>query len=105
MNNKIMDITSIEERKKQKKEWNKNNVDKCREYRKKYRTNNVEKVLEGKKKYYQDNKEKIAEYNKKYRLDNKISCSCGGKYIKCNKSNHERTKKHQKFIKNQNSLN
>ncbi len=105
MNNKIMDITSIEERKKQKKEWNKNNVDKCREYRKKYRTNNVEKVLEGKKKYYQDNKEKIAEYNKKYRLDNKISCSCGGKYTKWNKSNHEKSKKHQKFIQNQNSLN
>jgi len=61
-----------------------------------------------KKEYYEDNKEKILEYKKKYRENNKekiqkfcklkFKCECGGKYYYNNKTNHEKTKKHQKFI-------
>ncbi len=40
--------------------------------------------------YYKKNKNKLNE---------KIHCVCGGKFVKCSKLRHERTKKHQDYIK------
>ncbi len=82
---------------------------------------NKEKISENKKQYYQANKEKRNEKSKEYRLANKekinekakeyrqankekihqkFNCECGGKYAHQNKSQHEKTIKHQNYIKN-----
>ena len=60
-------------------------------YFKEYRNNNKEKI----KKRYEKNKEK---YNKQ--KIQKINCQCGSIISKCNKSYHEKTKKHLKYIEN-----
>jgi hypothetical protein len=41
------------------------------------------------KEYYEANKEKLRE---------KFECNCGGKYSRCDKSTHNKTKKHQLYI-------
>jgi hypothetical protein len=46
--------------------------------------------------YYKSNKIKINEQRHQ-----KFNCSCGGKFTQSNKLQHENTKKHKKFIKNQ----
>jgi hypothetical protein len=56
----------------------------------------------GEIKYYTYNTDK--EYNNKYYINNKntllnkIKCSCGGSYNSLSKSNHLKTKKHNKHI-------
>ncbi len=78
--------------------------------------NTVNKYLPGRtrEQYRQDNKEELNEYNRQYRQDNKEeirrkanekhNCRCGGKYTKANKSIHEKTQKHQTFIRNHQPL-
>lgn len=44
------------------------------------------------KDYYQKNKEK---------LNTKITCECGGKHTYANKTRHEKTNKHQKWLLSQ----
>ena len=63
-----------------------------------------------KKERYELNKEKIYKQHREYLEKNiekfknnaklKINCICGSIYSKCNKSHHERTKKHLKYIEN-----
>lgn len=43
-------------------------------------------------------KEVLKEYFRKHNTNN--ICECGGKYKKYFKKAHEKTKKHQKYIKN-----
>ena len=43
--------------------------------------------------YRQNNSNKIKEYNKQ-----KFNCACGGKFIKCHKLRHEKSKLHQDYI-------
>ena len=60
------------------------------------------------KEYRQDNREHRNEYSKKYNQDNKESinikkrekfnCDCGGKYTRCHKSQHLKTKQHLDYI-------
>lgn len=64
--------------------------------------------LRTKKEWYNDNKKKISEQTKQYRQDNKetireqgkqkYECECGSITTNSNKCQHERTKKHIKFI-------
>ena len=56
-----------------------------REWYKKYKINNSDKL----KQYYLDNVDKD---RKKY------DCICGGKYTHANIKRHQNTKKHQKYI-------
>ena len=49
------------------------------------------------KEYIEDNKEKIKEYSEKNKV--KITCICGSCFRKVDKNRHERTKKHQSFLK------
>ena len=56
---------------------------------KEYRDDNKEKT----KIYYIDNKEIINE-----RKREKYDCECGGKYTRCHKASHIKSKKHQEFI-------
>ena len=70
-----------------------------------------EQIDEYQRQYYNDNKEQIDEYQRQYRQNNKQelnqkhNCFCVGKYTKQNKSIHEKTQKHQTFIRNQQPIN
>ena len=80
------------------------------EYDKEYREKNKDYYTEYKKEYYSENKDQIKESNKQYREQNKdkikeqknkkFECECGGRYTHANKSQHEKTKKHQDYISN-----
>lgn len=83
-----------------------------KEYDKKYYEINKEQILEYHKNYYQQNKDEISEYHKnRYEANKekiqkwqkaKLTCECGSKYSKSNKSQHMKTVKHQKYINQQN---
>ena len=64
--------------------------------------NTVNKYLPGRtrEQYRQDNKEEL-----KQKANEKHNCLCGGKYTKTGKSQHEKTQKHQTFIRNQQPIN
>ena len=76
-----------------------------------YYQDNKQELNELHRQYYNDNKEQIDEYQRQYRQDNKQkanekhNCLCGGKYTKQNKSRHDKTQKHQTFIRNQQPIN
>jgi len=63
------------------------------------------------KEYYEANKINIKEYNKEWyeahkneikdKKKEKYECGCGMKLARGNKSDHEKTKKHQLFINQQ----
>ena len=61
--------THKEEIKKQRREFYKNNKDKCLEKARVYRSNNKESVLKRRKEYYQENKEQIEIGRIKYKYD------------------------------------
>ena len=76
------------------KEYNEDKKDKLHEYMKEYRKENKEKISENKKQYRVKNKEKISEHRKE-----KITCVCGSCYRKATKNRHEKTHKHQSYLK------
>ena len=88
-------------------EWEKANVTRADYYREYNKSDAGQKA---KRKYYEANKERIKEYHKEWRQANKerikeqkrqkTTCGCGSEYTKRNKTKHERTKKHQKWLKN-----
>ena len=49
------------------------------------------------KEYIEDNKEKIKEYSEKNKV--KITCVCGSCFNKVDINRHERTHKHQSYLK------
>tara|TARA_B100001093_G_scaffold467289_1_gene486372 strand:+ start:480 stop:1025 length:546 start_codon:yes stop_codon:yes gene_type:complete len=75
---------------------------------KKYYEKNKEKFKE----HYEKNKDDILEYAKNYKEQNrdkirkdkneKFNCECGGKYTKCHKVRHFKSKKHQNYLNNNN---
>jgi hypothetical protein len=77
---------------------------------KKYRDKNKDKIQEYKKTYHEINKDRIKEYKKDYYVDKKDyfqekhQCLCGGCFTTANKSVHFKTKKHLKYIQ-ENELN
>ena len=99
-------------------EYQAENKEKIKEYQADYYQANIEQIKE----YYQDNKEKIKEYqteNKEkikeyqseYRVENrdkikqtaskKFDCPCGGKYTGAHKADHNKSKRHQNWLKTQ----
>ena len=64
-----------------------------KERKKQYRIDNKEAILEQQKQYRIENKDKIKE-----KKNQKFTCDCGGKYSASNKSQHKKSKKHQKYI-------
>ena len=88
------------EKKQYHKDYRENNKDKIKDYRE----NNKDKI----KDYRDQNKDKIDEYQKDYREKNiekikvkvneKHQCICGGCFTTANKSAHNKTKKHLKYI-------
>jgi len=90
------------------KKYRQKNIDKIKDSHKKYYQNNKDKILD----YYQKNKEKLKDYQKDYKEKNrdkilennneKFNCECGGKYTRCHKARHERSKKHINYLNRKN---
>ena len=107
-------------------QYEETNKQKPKECYKKYRENNKEKVKQTKQDHYIRNKnkvlekkqgvstekyniERLTEYRQEYRECHKdeiaqkrlvsIECQCGAVVRKCNIRHHERTTKHQQYIK------
>jgi hypothetical protein len=60
---------------------------------KEYQNDNREIILQKHRDYYDKHKERIAEKDKV-----KITCECGSIYRRCDKSRHEKSKKHIKYL-------
>ena len=78
------------------KQFYEQNKDVIHERSKVYRENNKEQIYEQKKIYRENNKEQIRERHGK-----KETCLCGKIYIHNHKARHERSKKHQAFIRDE----
>jgi len=75
------------------KEYREANKDHIAEYRKEWSEANPEYHKE----YYEANKEHLTAYKKE-----KHECVCGGKYTTCSKATHEKSNRHQDYIKSKN---
>ena len=64
------------------------------EYDKKYRVENAEHKRERDRLYRENNLERINALKKE-----KTKCLCGGSYTRCHKTEHERSQKHQNYLK------
>jgi hypothetical protein len=87
------------------KEYYENHKDKIHEYKKDYYESNKDKIKEQRKQYYNTNKENVNKYNEtnkekiKKRYQTVINCACGSKFCCYSKNRHERTTKHQTYLK------
>ena len=72
-----------------KQEWCEANAEKIAEQSAEYKKVNKVKIAERRAERYQENKVKINE---------KFVCVCGGSYTYINKSQHNKTKKHQVYL-------
>ena len=87
--------TSQEQRKEDNKEYNKEHKDEINEKRRvNYKEHKEHK--EKKKEYYEEHKDEIQK-----RKSKKYTCACGSEIQLGDKSKHEKTKKHQEFLKTQ----
>ena len=101
-----------------KKSYYVDNKEAISESQKAYYVDNKEAISEKKKAYYVDNKERLKEYReankerlkeyqKAYRDENKeklkekYTCECRSVLTHCNKSRHEKSKKHQAYKENE----
>jgi len=113
VNKRIAGRTSVEyyqDNKEQLKEYYQQNKEQISDRHKQYYQDNREQISDRHKQYYQDNREQINDRQKQYYQDNreqikeqrnkKFDCECGGKYTHKHKSQHLRTKKHQKYLNN-----
>jgi hypothetical protein len=91
--NTLRAYTTPEEKKKQQKEYMKENREPIREYKKAYQQANKESIREYKKDYHQANKELLSEKAKE-----PIECECGCIIRKSDLAKHKRSKKHLESI-------
>ena len=70
------------------------NTQKLKEKYKKYYDENSEKIKKEKAEYYEKNKDTILEKKSK-----KFVCECGSNISRGSKARHNRSKKHQDYIK------
>jgi len=89
--NTIDAYQSPEERLAYQKQQNINNKDKKRQYD----IDNADKIKEQSKQYYINNKDKLKE-----QIAKKTTCVCGSVYRACDKTRHEKSIKHQKYLVN-----
>jgi len=72
---------------------------------KEYRDEHKQEKKEYYDKYYEEHKEEISERRNKYKkehkeeINKKYDCQCGGKFTHNNKTQHEKTQKHQNYVK------
>jgi hypothetical protein len=88
-----------------KKEYRQDNKEKIKEQQKQYQQDNKEKIKEKNKQHYENNKEIIKEQKKQYQQDNKEKikekyiCECGIASTIGHKSRHNKSIKHQDYLK------
>jgi len=77
-----------------------------REYYKKWCLDNKKQIALYTKQYYKLNKHKFKEYYELNKEKNKKQtiCDCGGNYQLRNKIRHDKTKKHLKYLENQEQI-
>lgn len=87
------------------KQYWEENENKIKEYKKEYNKENENKIKEYKKEYYKENENKLKEQHKHYyeinkeKFNEKHICDCGGIYTYTHKARHEKSLKHQNYIK------
>ena len=84
----------------ERKKYYQNNKNCINKNTKEYYLNNKDNLKQKATEYYQNNKDKIKEYNNRKQI-----CSCGIQYSTCNKKQHEKSNKHQDYIKNISTIN
>jgi len=96
-----------DEHKEEIKEYSKEYRDEHKEEIKEYREQHKEEIKEYGKEYREQHKEEIKEYQKEYyqerkgELNKKHDCQCGGKFTYKHKTIHEKSQKHQDYLKSQ----
>jgi molecular chaperone DnaK (HSP70) len=87
------------------KQYYENNKDNIKDYKKQYYENNKDNIKDYKKQYRENNKDKIKQYYEKIKdkLNERFNCECGGRYTKQNLTNHNKTKKHIKYLEQKNN--
>jgi len=94
--------------KEHKRKYNENNKEKIKEQRSNFRKNNKEKLAEKNKEWRENNKEKISQNRKekyeknKHKIAEKITCNCGSVIRSSDIRRHEKSIKHQEWLKNNN---
>jgi hypothetical protein len=93
-----------------KKEYNKQYTFNHKEHKKQYDELYRKEHMDQSKQYYKANIDHITEKSKQYNVDNKekikkhnntvLICQCGCSYNRSNKLRHERSNKHQEYVKN-----
>lgn len=89
-----------EEAKAASKKWKEENPDKVKEYNKKKYQEDPEKAKERMKKWKEENPDKVKEWKQKAneKRSIKFTCGCGGSTCERHTVEHEKTKKHQKWL-------
>jgi hypothetical protein len=90
-------------------EWVVDNRDHIKDYKHNWHLTNIERIHEDKKEYYVDHREYTINKVKEYYKNNKdkckewknglVNCECGFTYTNANKARHQRTIKHQNYLK------
>jgi len=89
------------------KDWFEDNKEQITQYKKEYYEHNKKEISEKTKEYREVHKKEIYERTNKYKkehkeqLQKKYDCECGGKFTHSNKTQHEKTQKHQDYLKSQ----
>jgi len=90
-----------------KKEYNEEYKKKIAENAKEYREEHKEEIKEKAKEYREIHKEELSKQKKEYyeihkeEINKKHECECGGKFTHSNKTIHEKSKRHQNYLKSQ----
>ena len=90
-----------------KKEHSKIYREEHKEEIKKYREEHKEEIKEKAKEYREIHKEELSKQKKEYyeihkeEINKKHECECGGKFTHSNKTIHEKSKRHQNYLKSQ----
>ena len=107
--NKLIPFRTDEEKKEMKDKWVEENKDRIQEYKHNWHYENRDRICSQKKAKYQQNRDEIIAKHKQYYETNidelrqirnrKCNCECGDTYTYANKRRHERSNKHQNYLK------
>ena len=107
--NSVIPFRTKEEQKEIKQQWTNDNWENIKEYKHNWHNENKERINNTKREKYQENREEQLAKSKKYYHDNieerrqtrnrLCNCICGETYTYANKARHERTNKHQEYLK------
>ena len=94
--NRVYYHNNIEERKAKQKEYRDEHKEELKEKKQKHRDDNLEEYKRRGQEKYQKNRDKILE-----RVGQVCVCQCGSSYTYGHKVRHEKSKKHQKYVEQQ----